>query len=226
VSQKLGLSQSFAGVTLLALGNGSPDLFSTYAALKAGSGSLAIGELVGAAFFITSVVAGSMAIITPFKVSRKSFLRDAVSFCGAVAISVALLAHGKVEIWETSCMVAYYIGYVMVVVILTWLWRKRARERRTIREHIQHPNQERVRVDVQQGSEARVVNERTRLLEQGSVPDLAISLDTEMAQGYANLQQQMRLLRPSFDRSSSMLSPHGLSLIRPSLLGALEVNFN
>lgn len=46
-----------AGVTFLAFSNGSPDVFSTFAALSHGSGSLAIGELIGAASFIVSVVA-------------------------------------------------------------------------------------------------------------------------------------------------------------------------
>lgn len=35
------------GVTFLAFGNGSPDVFSTFSAMGAGSASLAIGELVG-----------------------------------------------------------------------------------------------------------------------------------------------------------------------------------
>lgn len=46
-----------AGVTFLAFSNGSPDVFSTFAALRRHSGSLAIGELIGAASFIVSVVA-------------------------------------------------------------------------------------------------------------------------------------------------------------------------
>lgn len=46
------------GVTFLALGNGSPDLFSTFSAMHSNLGSLALGELIGAASFIVSVVAG------------------------------------------------------------------------------------------------------------------------------------------------------------------------
>ncbi|KAG9082022.1 hypothetical protein FRC07_014351, partial [Ceratobasidium sp. 392] len=60
IANTLGLSENVAGVTFLAFGNGSPDLFSTFSAMRAGSGSLAIGELLGAASFIVSVVAGSM----------------------------------------------------------------------------------------------------------------------------------------------------------------------
>src|SRR5204863_4805898 len=117
--------------TFLALGNGSPDLFSTFAAMKAGSGSLAIGELIGAAFFITTVVVGSMAIVNPFKVSRKSFIRDVLFFAGAVAFSVGLLADGKITTWESSWMIGYYIIYVGVVVMATWYWGKRSKQRRT-----------------------------------------------------------------------------------------------
>ena len=37
--------------TFLAFGNGSPDVFSTFAAMGSNSGSMAVGELIGAAGF-------------------------------------------------------------------------------------------------------------------------------------------------------------------------------
>lgn len=51
ISNYLGLSETTAGVTLLAFGNGSPDVFSTFSAMNQGTFSLAIGELIGAATF-------------------------------------------------------------------------------------------------------------------------------------------------------------------------------
>lgn len=51
IASYLGLSESTAGVTFLAFGNGSPDVFSTFAALNNDSFGLAIGELIGAASF-------------------------------------------------------------------------------------------------------------------------------------------------------------------------------
>ncbi|KAJ6531749.1 hypothetical protein B0H19DRAFT_1188370 [Mycena capillaripes] len=51
IAQLLGLDENVAGVTFLAFGNGSPDVFSTFSAMRAESGSLAIGELLGAASF-------------------------------------------------------------------------------------------------------------------------------------------------------------------------------
>ena len=50
MSQVLRLSQNVAGVTLLALGNGSPDIFSAFAAINQDEdkkSSLAVGALFG-----------------------------------------------------------------------------------------------------------------------------------------------------------------------------------
>lgn len=120
ISKMLGLSESLAGVTFLALGNGSPDVFSTYAAMKIGSGSLAVGELIGAASFITAVVTGAMAIIRPFKVARKSFLRDVIFFTVAIACSMYFVSDGVLKLWECATMLGIYVLYVIFVV--AWHW--------------------------------------------------------------------------------------------------------
>lgn len=118
-----------AGVTFLAFGNGSPDVFSTFAAMKTNSGSLAVGELIGAAGFITAVVAGSMALVRPFKVARKSFVRDVTFFIVAASFSMVFLADGHLHLWECAVMVAFYVFYVATVVFWHWYLRRRSRRR-------------------------------------------------------------------------------------------------
>jgi solute carrier family 24 (sodium/potassium/calcium exchanger), member 6 len=222
------MSESMAGVTFLALGNGSPDLFSTFAAMRVGSGSLAIGELIGAAFFISSVVAGSMAIVNPFKVSRKSFLRDAIFFAGAVAFSVGLLADGKITTWETSAMIAYYVLYVAFVVVATWYWRKRSsRRRQESRARYTFARPEEGTVEEDEDEEGLAARESTALI--GDVTDLENALEDEdedepeLEAEYANIQHRMSIVRPTLEiRTPS----HIHSNIRPSLFGALEVHLH
>ncbi|PPQ65279.1 hypothetical protein CVT26_000239 [Gymnopilus dilepis] len=127
IAHLLGLDENVAGVTFLAFGNGSPDLFSTFSAMRADSGSLAIGELLGAATFIVSCVVGSMCIIKPFQVHRTSFLRDVGFF--TIAIGLMLLTHwdGHISQWEAGTLVALYLTYVLVVVIGSWYERRRER---------------------------------------------------------------------------------------------------
>jgi sodium/potassium/calcium exchanger 6 len=118
-----------AGVTFLAFGNGSPDVFSTFAAMSTNSGSLAIGELIGAAGFITTVVAGSMAFVHPFKVAKKSFVRDVSFFIVSATFSMVFLYDGKLYPWEAASMVGIYIFYVIFVVIWHWWFSRRRRMR-------------------------------------------------------------------------------------------------
>ncbi|GAA5924462.1 hypothetical protein JCM10213_004583 [Rhodosporidiobolus nylandii] len=134
IASRLGLSESVAGVTFLAFSNGSPDVFSTFAALKSDSGSLAIGELIGAASFIVSVVAGSMALITPFRVARSTFLRDVGFFTLAVLLTLGILYDSHIHLWEALLMVGLYLVYVIVVGVGSWWENRREKERARMRE--------------------------------------------------------------------------------------------
>lgn len=129
IAQLLGLDENVAGVTFLAFGNGSPDVFSTFSAMRAGSGSLAIGELLGAATFIVSCVVGSMCIIKPFKVHRGPFLRDVGFFTAAVTLLLVILWDGWMGPWEAGSMIALYVFYVATVVFSSW-WDRRQEVKR------------------------------------------------------------------------------------------------
>ncbi|KAJ7104199.1 Sodium/calcium exchanger protein-domain-containing protein [Mycena belliarum] len=130
IAQLLGLDENVAGVTFLAFGNGSPDVFSTFSAMRANSGSLAIGELLGAASFIVSCVVGAMCIIKPFQLHRPTyFLRDVGFMFAAVALLLVILWDESIRFWEAAVMIALYIIYVTVVVLGTW-WEGRQERRR------------------------------------------------------------------------------------------------
>ncbi|WWC72436.1 uncharacterized protein I206_106398 [Kwoniella pini CBS 10737] len=128
IASYLGLNESTAGVTFLAFGNGSPDVFSTFSAMKNDTVGLAIGELLGAASFIVSIVVGSIAFIRPFHVPRHAFLRDVLFFTSAVCLLVLVLRDGFLSLHEAGSMVILYIGYVCVVVGGNWLARRRRRK--------------------------------------------------------------------------------------------------
>lgn len=130
LSQILGLDENVAGVTFLAFGNGSPDVFTTFSAMRSDSGGMALGELLGAASFITSCVVGSMCIIKPFKVDRAPFLRDVGFFTLAVIVILFVLWDSELEMWESVSLVVLYVVYVIVVIAGSWWERRRQRKRR------------------------------------------------------------------------------------------------
>jgi solute carrier family 24 (sodium/potassium/calcium exchanger), member 6 len=131
IALQLGLDENVAGVTFLAFGNGSPDLSATFSAMKAGSGSLAIGELLGAASFIVSCVVGSMCIIRPFHVYRWPFLRDVGFFTVAVTMLLIILRDGEIHLWEAVSMIVLYVCYALVVGFGSW-WAKRQEHKKQL----------------------------------------------------------------------------------------------
>ncbi|KAK5806879.1 hypothetical protein VI817_001137 [Penicillium citrinum] len=234
----LGLSESLTGVTFLAFGNGSPDVFSTFAAMRSNSGSLAIGELIGAASFITSVVAGSMALVRPFKVARRSFVRDVGYFIVAISFSMFLLADGRLHVWESAAMVALYAFYVVMVV--TWHWylvRRRKRHERDMaaRTHAHIPGNQELDYEIPVDDDDPGVadsRESRSLLRGTSTDDFNLleraertpswkeeeDEDDETRNRYlAEIRDNMHLYRPPNRSRRNTMNP-----IRPSLVGALE----
>ncbi|WEW60094.1 hypothetical protein PRK78_005579 [Emydomyces testavorans] len=235
IASILGMSESLTGVTFLAFGNGSPDVFSTFAAMSSNSGSLAIGELIGAAGFISAVVAGSMALVRPFRVARRSFIRDIAFFTCSASFSLVFIADGKLHMWECIIMIVFYLFYVVVVVIWHWyLGRQRQRLERDLMARAQFHIPQNQELDIQEMPEdedAPVARGQHPLflgpsdddfdaLERADIPTWRIEEeeDDETRDRYlAELQENMRVSRPSARRRGTTMGP-----IRPSLVGALE----
>jgi sodium/potassium/calcium exchanger 6 len=236
VASLLGMSESLTGVTFLAFGNGSPDVFSTFAAMNTHSPSLAVGELFGAAGFITAVVAASMALVNPFQVARKSFVRDVGFFVVAASFSMVFLVDGKLQVWECAVMVAFYVFYVIFVVSWHWyLGRRRRRRAAEIKARLLYHIPQTQELDVPEyrdDSEDRPTHESTNLLADDGEQYLSdlegattptwqledIGDDDEARDRYlADLRSGMHIRLARRGERRSTITP-----IRPSLMGVLE----
>ncbi len=82
IAAHLRMSHNVAGVTLLALGNGAPDLFSALAGAGQGRPQLVLGQLMGDAALLSTAVAGAVCIAAPFHLMVRPFFRD-VAFLAA-----------------------------------------------------------------------------------------------------------------------------------------------
>lgn len=236
----LGLSESLAGVTFLAFGNGSPDVFSTFAAMSSNSASMAVGELIGAASFITGVVAGSMALVREFRVDKKTYARDICFFIVAISFTMFFLADGHLRFWECCIMIGYYVIYVVTVVAQHWyVTRRRGRMRREgeARSHVYGPvgtsidelAGEPYRDDPDDvdnrstpGPDISVLEHGPRIEVDGHAPPMSPpEPDEGMDEDHerlvaAEVTSSMRVLRTGGKRRNT------LNPIRPSLVGALE----
>ncbi|XP_075754329.1 mitochondrial sodium/calcium exchanger protein [Pelodiscus sinensis] len=125
ISINLRLAHNVAGVTFLAFGNGAPDVFSAVVAFSdPRTAGLAIGALFGAGVFVTTVVAGGIALLRPFMVASRPFLRDAIFYMVAVFLTFAMLYFRRITLAGALSYLGLYVFYVLTVVICTWIHRR------------------------------------------------------------------------------------------------------
>lgn len=119
LSKILKLSPTIAGVTLLSLGNGAPDVFASIVSFtRSGNGDLGLNSVLGGAFFVSSIVVGIISIvITSHRISvdKCSFIRDALFFLFSLFSLLLIVAIGKINLWGAICFTSIYLVYVCVV---------------------------------------------------------------------------------------------------------------
>lgn len=97
----LRLSDNIAGVTILAFGNGAPDIFTSMVADK-DEVVIMFTELIGAGVFVTAVIAGTVAVIAPFQVDLRAFMRDCCFYVLAVCWISMVVRDDTVHLWEAA----------------------------------------------------------------------------------------------------------------------------
>lgn len=112
----LGLTPSMGGVTLLALGNGAPDIFASMAAIGGDNSRIGFGAILSAGTFVSAFVVGSVALAAaPFSVQPMSFIRDVSFYLGAVCLLFIVYLKGEIVFCQAVGMVSLYVVFVIVV---------------------------------------------------------------------------------------------------------------
>uniref|UniRef100_A0A7S3EP99 Sodium/calcium exchanger membrane region domain-containing protein n=3 Tax=Rhodosorus marinus TaxID=101924 RepID=A0A7S3EP99_9RHOD len=115
IADVLRLSPEVAGVTFLALGNGAPDISSTFASVQSKTFSIAASELIGSAMFITTVVVASVALVSHAALDCRSFLHNALFLLGAVVSLTLVIYRGQIQLFEAGFFILYYCAYLFLV---------------------------------------------------------------------------------------------------------------
>lgn len=119
-SVKLGLPPRFAGVTLLALGNGAADVSATMSAIVSDAENgykLSLGALTGASMFVGCVVAGIVIVIAEGVTCRGALVRDVAALAITVGVVWANLSSGVVTPSTTSLFLSLYGFFVLIVLV-------------------------------------------------------------------------------------------------------------
>ncbi|CAN1261834.1 Cation/calcium exchanger 1 [Linum perenne] len=119
LSTLLKLSPTIAGVTLLSLGNGSPDVFSSIVSFtRSNSGDVGLNSVLGGAFVVSNVVVGIISTLissNEVSVDKSSFIRDVSFFIFSLASLLFILLVGEITLWGSLSFLSIYFLYVSLV---------------------------------------------------------------------------------------------------------------
>ncbi|OIV90084.1 hypothetical protein TanjilG_01538 [Lupinus angustifolius] len=127
LSKLLNLSPTIAGVTLLSLGNGAPDVFSSIVSFQ-GSGTQSIGfnTVLGGVSFVTCVVVGIVSIAIRqrgVQVMKSAFIRDVCFLLLVLLCLFSILISGEINLHGAIGFSLLYVVYVVVVYVSSNKWK-------------------------------------------------------------------------------------------------------
>lgn len=126
------MSESLAGVTLLAMGNGAPDVLTSVSAAGSEHTGMffSVGSLAGSGLFVTGVVTAFVIIFSKKQIELPglSILRDVVFYMAALITVLIGSIVGELNIYFAVTFFLIYISYVTVVVIMDKYEQKGAKQ--------------------------------------------------------------------------------------------------
>lgn len=121
ISDNLKISETISAITLLALGNGAPDIFASFSAAGSADGIyLSLSSSVGGVIFITSIVtsiviftAGDNMVVT----DKTVFYRNTLFLLSAfIILLISGLIRQKIDIFTCITLMLLYAMYIIFVV--------------------------------------------------------------------------------------------------------------
>jgi Ca2+/Na+ antiporter len=123
ISEQLNLSYDVAGVTFLAFGNGSPDIFSSLISFSESEATRLIGlnAMLGGSIFVCTVVVSSVAILSPCDVNKNLFVRDISFYLLSVLILTIISFINNLYLLSSAILLLIYLFYVFMVLVSSHL---------------------------------------------------------------------------------------------------------
>lgn len=123
IAAKLGLSELFIGLTIVAIGTSLPELVTSIAAARKGESGLALGNAVGSCILNILFILGFSSVLNPIKVAASEFgfitIDTIILIIVSMIMMVFCITREKVSRFEGITCVLLYIAYMVYAILRT-----------------------------------------------------------------------------------------------------------
>lgn len=113
----LGLSQTFIGLTIVALGTSLPELVTSMVAAGKGENDLAVGNVVGSNIFNILLILGISSVITPIHLDVTAVYDTVILIAASMIVYVASLSKRKIERKEGIVFLLFYALFFVYILL-------------------------------------------------------------------------------------------------------------
>lgn len=115
IAIEMGVSKTFIGLTIVALGTSLPELVITGVASLRGRSEVALGNIMGSNLFNTLGILGTTALLAPIRIPQDLRLLDLVVMIAAtVLLIIAAATNLRVTRWEGVTLLAGFVLFTAV----------------------------------------------------------------------------------------------------------------
>ncbi len=111
IAESFGLSQTFIGLTIVALGTSLPELVTSMVAAGKGENDLAVGNVIGSNIFNILLILGVSASITPILVDVTAVYDTIILFAASLLVYVCAISRKGISRKEGVLFLIAYLGF-------------------------------------------------------------------------------------------------------------------
>lgn len=117
IAETFGLSQTFIGLTVVALGTSLPELVTSMVAAGKGENDLAVGNVVGSNIFNILLILGTSAAITPIRLEVTAVYDTLILIVASVLVYLASISKREIRRTEGAMFLLAYLAFFVYVLI-------------------------------------------------------------------------------------------------------------
>lgn len=118
IAQAMGWSETFIGLTIIAIGTSLPELVTSIVASKKGENGLALGNVVGSNIFNLMFILGLSSSISPIAVDSRAITNTIFLLVMTVLMYILCVSRKKLGRVEGFVMVSLYVAYTVYLLMV------------------------------------------------------------------------------------------------------------